>query len=77
MDKLRITAGEKLLFQEKKPDRVELIAEYPYFYLCEALYHHPDRDDRYRFCLNKMSILCGDVGAVNLRTGMALGGAAV
>lgn len=48
--------------QIRPPNRVIILKEYKHHYLARAIYEQDDGTTSYfMFCINKMSILCGDI----------------
>ena len=60
--KIVITHGRIYPEQIRPPNRVIILKEYKHHYLARAIYEQDDGTTSYfMFCINKMSILCGDI----------------
>ena len=69
---LRITSGLSPYFQESMPKRIEFLKEYKYFLLCMAHYGEEHENRKFRFCINKASLVCGETKVKRASTGKML-----
>lgn len=60
------------LFQERAPDKIEVVSEYERFVLLRGTWVNPLHTYSYNFCVEKASIYCGEVELVRLETGERL-----
>ena len=60
------------LFQERSPDRIRVIREYPFLIHLRGTWVNELRSYEYDFCVEKASIYSGEVGVTRLRTGEKL-----
>ncbi|MBQ6132781.1 MAG: hypothetical protein IJI65_01355 [Lachnospiraceae bacterium] len=60
------------LFQERPPNKVKVIGEYPYVIHLRGTWISEQHTYEYDFCVEKASIYCGEVELKRLRTGEKL-----
>ena len=71
-EELSILSNQSLYFEIRNPDCIKVIKEYRYFIVCEAIFDHVSRLYKYKFCINKSSILCGETRVKRLSDGKVL-----
>lgn len=59
-------------FQERPPNKVKVIAEYPYVIHLRGTWINAPHTYSYDFCVEKASIYCGEVELTRIRTGKKL-----
>ena len=71
-EQIRLDHCKAYPLQEHKPSRIVIETEFPLYIVARAYYKNDTGERSFRFCINKASLMCGDMRAWRMSTGESL-----
>ena len=71
-EQIRLDHCKAYPLQEHEPSRIVIETEFPLYIVARAYYKDDAGERSFRFCINKASLMCGDVRAWRMSTGESL-----